>query len=545
MNQEDEPTIEGYTDQLSVKAGDEIGFHVSTNTPEYSIEIACVGAERRLVWTKDGLPGAEYPVPENSFSHGCKWPVALKVTVPENWKSGYYEVILTGNGRGEPSARGEMSFVVRSAHPGRDTKILLQRCTNTDNAYNTWGGADLYRGTNGQARRVSFDRPFAGSVGYRGRFLFNISSAVEADLAQAEVTPALKRAFADQGVPLTRFASITTNTGHAGPGVDPNEQIPYQWHLFDAELCIRIEKQGEVLNAFDGFTTYQSAWRNWELPFVEWAERAGYEIDYAVNSDLEFHPEILDHYRLVLSVGHDEYWSSPMRDHLEAFIARGGNVAFFSGNNVYWQVRSEDNGRALVSWKQGYKNDPHYKSGDHRQLTTLWCSRLIGRPENQLMGVSFAYAGYHRFFDLFQDGVGAYTVHRPGHWVFEGTGLKRGDLLGARDMIVGYECDGCDYELKDELPVPTHRDGTPENFEILASCPAALSAADDSLGMVIEALHGDRSAPHRQPGAAMLGTYTRCGTVVTVGSTNWSDGLRGGDKAVERITRNILDRLSR
>lgn len=545
MNQEDKWTLEGYTDQLSVKAGDKIGFHVSTNTPEFSIEIARVGAERQVVWTKDSLPGAEYPVPENSFSHGCDWPAALKLTVPGNWKSGYYEAILTANGHGGQSAIGEMSFVVRNVHPGSETKILLQRCTNTDNAYNTWGGADLYRGTSGQARRVSFDRPFAGSAGYQGRFLFSISSALESDLAQGAVTPALRKELSDLGVPLTRYASITTNFGHAGPGLDPKQRIPNQWHLFDAELCIRIEKQGGVLNAFDGFTAYQSAWRNWEHPFVVWAERAGYQIDYAVNSDLEFHPEILDHYRLVLSVGHDEYWSSPMRDHLEAFVARGGNVAFFSGNNIYWQVRSEDNGRALVSWKQGYKDDPHYASDDHRQLTTLWCSRLIGRPENYLTGVSFAYGGYHRFFDQFRDGTGSYTVYRPDHWIFEGTGLKRGDPLGAEDRIVGYECDGCDFELKDGLPVPTHRDGTPETFEILASGPAALSAADDSLGMIIEALHGNRSAPHPHPGTATLGAYTRGGTVVTVGSTNWSNGLRGGDKAVERITRNILDRLSR
>ena len=545
MNQQHKPTIEGYTDQLSVEAGEEIGFHVSTNTHEYAIEIARVGVERKIVWTKQGLPGAEHPVQENSFSDGCNWPVALKVAVPENWKSGYYEVTLTGSDRAGSRAKGEMSFVIRSAHPGRDTKILLQRGTNTDNAYNTWGGADLYRGTNGQARRVSFDRPFAGSAGYQGRFLFSIGAAVEDILARGEITPALRREFSERGMLLTNFAGITTNSGHAGPGVDPAERVPYQWHIQDAETCVRIEKQAGALNVYDGFTTFQSGWRNWEHPFVEWVERAGYEIDYAVNSDLEFHPEILDHYKLVLSVGHDEYWSSPMRDHLEAFIARGGNVAFFSGNSVYWQVRSEDNGRALVGWKQGYKDDPHYQSGDHRQLTTLWCSRLVGRPENQLTGVSFAYGGYHRFFGQFQDGVGAYTVHRPDHWVFEGAGLKRGDLLGARDKIVSYECDGCDYELEDGLPVPTHRDGTPDNFEILAGGPAALSAADDSLGMIVEALHGDRAAPHRQPGAAMIGIYTRGGTVVTVGSTNWSDGLHGGDKAVERITRNILDRLSR
>ncbi len=85
----------------------------------------------------------------------------------------------------------------------------------------------------------------------------------------------------------------------------------------------------------------QSQFRNWELPFVVWAESNGYTLEYAANSDLEFHPEILNAYRLVLSVGHDEYWSAPMRDHLEEFIGRGGNVAFFSGNTCCWQVRSE------------------------------------------------------------------------------------------------------------------------------------------------------------------------------------------------------------
>ena len=45
-------------------------------------------------------------------------------------------------------------------------------------------------------------------------------------------------------------------------------------------------------------------------------------------------------------------------------------------------------------------------------------------------------------------------------------------------------------------------------------------------------------------GAAVFGLYTQGGTVVTVGTTDWAHGLRGGDGVVERITRNILDRLS-
>jgi hypothetical protein len=295
----------------------------------------------------------------------------------------------------------------------------------------------------------------------------------------------------------------------------------------------------------DQFTGLYSGWRKWERPFVQWAEAAGYRLDFAVNSDLEFRPEILKEYRLVLSVGHDEYWSAPMRDHLESFIGAGVNVASFSGNTCFWQVRTVDEGRALESWKMDFDQDPVYKTGDHRLLTGMWSNRLIGRPENQLTGVSFAYGGYHRFFE--HGGDGCYVVHRPDHWIFAGTGLKRGDCLGARDKIVGYECDGCQLTREDGLPVPTHRDGTPPTLQVLGTAPAGLSVkGDSSLLWVSEALYGkgtDRRVD--QPGAAVLGVYTRGGTVFTTGCTEWVRGLEGRDPTVERITRNVLDRLSR
>lgn len=279
-----------------------------------------------------------------------------------------------------------------------------------------------------------------------------------------------------------------------------------------------------------------SQFSRWELPFVQWAEAAGYALEFAANADLEFHPGMLQSYKLVLSVGHDEYWSTPMRDHLEAFIGKGGNVCFFSGNTCCWQVRSEDDGRAFTCWKQNYFQDPVFKTGDYRTLSTLWSHHLLQRPETQLTGVGFLWGGYHRSHGQFMDGKAAFTVHRPEHWLFEGTGLKRGDEFGGKDTIVGYECDGCELEWRDGLPFPTRRDGSPESFEVLGTCEARWHPDDAEW---YEKWQQGRT------GAACMGVYERGGTVFTAGTTDWAHGLSGGDAAVTRITRNLLDRLSK
>ena len=270
---------------------------------------------------------------------------------------------------------------------------------------------------------------------------------------------------------------------------------------------------------------------------MTWAESNGYELEYASNMDLELRPEILENYRLILSVGHDEYWSAPMRDSLEKFIADGGNAAFFSGNSVCWQVRWEAGDRALTCWKQWFNQDPLYSNKDHRLLSTLWSHHLVKRPENELTGVGFLHGGYHRSHGQFMDGKGSYTVHRPDHWVFAGTNLKRKDEFGGKDTIVGYECDGCEIEWRDGLPFPTHKDGTPKSFTILATCPARWAPGDS--------LWYDKWPSPDHSGNAVLGIYENGGTVFTCGSTDWSHGLRGKDPKVIQITKNVLDRLSK
>ncbi len=289
-----------------------------------------------------------------------------------------------------------------------------------------------------------------------------------------------------------------------------------------------------------------AGWPDWELPFVQWAERHGYGIDVCTNADLEDHPRLLDGKRLYLSVGHDEYWSGPMRDTVEAFIAAGATRRSLRQHRLLAGADGgpHDRGPAatMVGYKGQLKNDPVFGTDRVGELTSIWSDHLIGRPENHMTGVSFSRGGYHRIAKRAVNGAGGYTVHRPDHWIFDGTGIGYGDVLGAAATVVGYECDGCDMTMRDGLPYPTHSDGTPATFEILGTAPAAhftrTTAArppapgePSELEFIASRVFGardDATVARLAHGHAVLGAYTSPsgGTVVTSGCTDWAHARR-------------------
>lgn len=139
---------------------------------------------------------------------------------------------------------------------------------------------------------------------------------------------------------------------------------------------------------------------NSEYPMVRWLERNGYDVSYSSGVDTHRRGDELLEHELFLSVGHDEYWSGQQRRNVEAARAAGVNLAFFSGNEVYWKVRWEDSidpagdsFRTLVTYKE---------TQDHARLDPLegvWTGTFAdGRrinpegpwPENALTGTLFA-----------------------------------------------------------------------------------------------------------------------------------------------------------
>ncbi|MGZ4610678.1 MAG: N,N-dimethylformamidase beta subunit family domain-containing protein, partial [Actinomycetes bacterium] len=140
---------------------------------------------------------------------------------------------------------------------------------------------------------------------------------------------------------------------------------------------------------------------NAEYPMVRFLERNGYDVSYLSGVDTARSGSLLLNHKTFMSVGHDEYWSGSQRANVEAARDAGVNLAFFSGNEVFWKTRwepsidaSQTANRTLVSYKETHANaviDP----ADPPTWTGTWRDPRFsppadgGRPENALTGQIF------------------------------------------------------------------------------------------------------------------------------------------------------------
>ena len=94
---------------------------------------------------------------------------------------------------------------------------------------------------------------------------------------------------------------------------------------------------------------------NSEYPMLRWLERNGYNVSYTTDMDMARNASVITpaNHKMILSVGHDEYWSAEQRNKIETARNNGVGLAFFSGNEVYWKTRWEDNYQTLVCYKEG------------------------------------------------------------------------------------------------------------------------------------------------------------------------------------------------
>ncbi|MFD8967475.1 N,N-dimethylformamidase beta subunit family domain-containing protein [Streptomyces sp. NPDC059568] len=264
----------------------------------------------------------------------------------------------------------------------------------------------------------------------------------------------------------------------------------------------------------------------YERAVVVLAERLGLPLAYTTGVDVHAAPSVLDGATAVVTLGHDEYWTPEQRRYLTRARDAGTNLAFLGANTCFRRIRLEREGtartaaadttgtstalRTVVCYKTDYQDDPYL--ADHPSMaTTDFRQPPAADPESSLTGV--LYEGFPT--------DAPYVVHGADHWVFEGTGVKRGDAFA---HLVGVEYD----RVTPDAP-------TPAPIEIIAHSPLVCNGRKS---------HSD-SAYYTVPSGA--GVYAS-------GTMRWVEGLMAGTREngrnhgmdartgafVTRTTENVL-----
>jgi len=247
----------------------------------------------------------------------------------------------------------------------------------------------------------------------------------------------------------------------------------------------------------------------WEFPLCFCLEQHGYDVTYISNLDTHNDPKNLLRAKGILSVGHDEYYSLEMFHHMKSAIAAGINVAFLSGNTCCGRIEFGPNRSFTRADRFGPRDEEEIKAFPAMALLP-WKSP----NENSLIGA--------RSTGPITGGAD-FTCMLPDHWLFEGTGMKKGDGI---EGLIGWEWHG------DPAAIP--------GLEIVASGPA-------------------------RSGNKIQGTFTstiypgpKNNFVFNASSCWWGDGLsappgyvrpavytrpKGPDERAQRITANLLQRM--
>jgi len=192
-----------------------------------------------------------------------------------------------------------------------------------------------------------------------------------------------------------------------------------------------------------------SDWMGNEFPFIYMAEKMGLDLAYWTDVDLAVNPTLLLQHRMMVSLGHDEYWSKSMYDGALAALAQGVNFAFLGANACFRHIRLEASptgpNRRIVCYKDAAE-DP-LTATDPADSTADWPAGPVPRPESLLIG------------NMYQSNPvdAALVCVNQSAWGMSGTGMQVGDSL---EHVVGSEYDAFD------LSVPG-----PRNIEIWAHSP--------------------------------------------------------------------------
>ena len=312
--------IEGFATQISANAGQTVSFKIDTASSGYTLDIYRLGYYggngARLITSMhhsgaDNQPNPIFNAATNTVDAG-NWSVTDSWAIPSTAVSGVYFAKLTTD---TGNFQNMIPFIVRN--DGTTSDLLFQTSDTTWEAYNPWGGYNLYQGPSGsnvdRAYAVSYNRPIA----------MNVSA---------------------------------------------NEAQPPDF-LFGEEYAA-----------------------------IYWLEQNGYNVSYISGIDAATNAALLLNTKAYIDVGHDEYWSQSQYANVKAAADAGVNLAFLSGNQIYWDTQlapsfdaSATPNRTIVEYKDIWSGTQLDPNGTTNGGAGLFRDPVYGpgTPENSLSGTIF------------------------------------------------------------------------------------------------------------------------------------------------------------
>ena len=171
-------------------------------------------------------------------------------------------------------------------------------------------------------------------------------------------------------------------------------------------------------------------WLIFEFPLAFFLEQHGYDVTYCSNADMVDPARGLS-CKAFISVAHDEYWDMRQYESAVAMREAGVDLLFLSGNSVCWvtPLRESADGRPRrIMFRGGPYGGESVYAVDREREHGPFPHR--GPDEGYLMGA--------RNVDPVNGG-GDWICTAPGHWLFDGTGMKAGDRIPG---LIGWEYHG-------------------------------------------------------------------------------------------------------
>jgi hypothetical protein len=216
---------------------------------------------------------------------------------------------------------------------------------------------------------------------------------------------------------------------------------------------------------------------NAEVPMVRFLERNGYDVSYETGVDTDRYGSLIKQHKVFMSTGHDEYWSGQQRANVESARDAGVNLAFFSGNEVFWKTRWSSDHRTMFCYKTTHdpvgSRDPQpgVWTGSWRDPAADGVEGGV-HPENELTGQYFTVNGGTKAIEV----PGTYR-NQPFWRNTAVASLPANGSLSLAPGTLGYEWDS---DSEDGLPAAARQPGG--RFRPPAGLTELSATSTDGLG---------------------------------------------------------------